>query len=172
MEKVIAELKKTKAKLIFVTTTPIPGGYPDPGEIGPDEKATGRVQKTMERFINPWALEVMSRHPEIEICDQHTLISREKFYASWLSKAGFHKKGENNPFGDLHIGGLLGEPVGRQLARKVLDVLGRENETLAPHGLTQKELDPQRQRPATQNLDMEDFLDLLSNDKRLRSHSL
>ncbi len=172
LEKVIAELKKTKAKLIFVTTTPIPGGYPDPGEIGADEKATGRVQKTMERFINPWALEVMSRHPEIEICDQHTLISREKFYASWLAKAGFHKKGENNPFGDLHIGGLLGEPVGRQLARKVLDVLGRENETLAPHGLTQKELDPQRQRPATQNLDMEDFLDLLSNDKRLRSHSL
>ena len=172
LEKVIAELKKTKAKLIFVTTTPIPGGYPDPGEIGPDEKATGRVQKTMERFINPWALEVMSRHPEIEICDQHTLISREKFYASWLAKAGFHKKGENNPFGDLHIGGLLGEPVGRQLARKVLDVLGRENETLAPHGLTQKELDPQRQRPATQNLDMEDFLDLLSKDKRLRSHSL
>ena len=172
LEKVIAELKKTKAKLIFVTTTPIPGGYPDPGEIGPDEKATGRVQKTMERFINPWALEVMSRHPEIEICDQHTLISREKFYASWLAKAGFRKKGEINPFGDLHIGGLLGEPVGRQLARKVLDVLGRENETLAPHGLTQKELDPQRQRPATQNLDMEDFLDLLSNDKRLRSHSL
>ncbi len=172
LEKVIAELKKTKAKLIFVTTTPIPGGYPDPGEIGPDEKATGRVQKTMERFINPWALEVMSRHPEIEICDQHTLISREKFYASWLAKAGFRKKGEINPFGDLHIGGLLGEPVGRQLARKVLDVLGRENETLAPHGLTQKELDPQRQRSATQNLDMEDFLDLLSNDKRLRSHSL
>ena len=172
LEKVIAELKKTKAKLIFVTTTPIPGGYPDPGEMGPDEKATGRVQKTMERFINPWALEVMSRHPEIEICDQHTLISREKFYASWLAKAGFRKKGEINPFGDLHIGGLLGEPVGRQLARKVLDVLGRENETLAPHGLTQKELDPQRQRSATQNLDMEDFLDLLSNDKRLRSHSL
>ena len=172
LEKVIAELKKTKAKLIFVTTTPIPGGYPDPGEIGADEKATGRVQKTMERFINPWALEVMSRHPEIEICDQHTLISREKFYASWLAKAGFRKKGEINPFGDLHIGGLLGEPVGRQLARKVLDVLGRENETLAPHDLTQKELDPQRQRPATQNLDMEDFLDLLSNDKRLRSHSL
>ena len=114
----------------------------------------------------------MSRHPEIEICDQHTLISREKFYASWLAKAGFRKKGEINPFGDLHIGGLLGEPVGRQLARKVLDVLGRENETLAPHGLTQKELDPQRQRSATQNLDMEDFLDLLSNDKRLRSHSL
>ena len=171
LEKVIAELKKTKAKLIFVTTTPIPSGYPDPSELGPDNKATGRVLKTMERFINPWALEVMSRHPEIEICDQHALISSEKFYATWLKNAGFLKKGENNPFGDLHIGGLLGEPVGRQLARKVLDVLERENEALAPHGLSEKELDRQRQRPATQNSDLEDFLDLLSNDKRLRSYS-
>ena len=172
LEKVIAELKKTKAKLIFVTTTPIPGGYPDPGELGPDEKATGRVQKTMERFLNPWALEVMRRHPEIEICDQHSLISREKFYATWLAKAGFHKKGERNPYGDLHIGGLLGEPVGRQLARKVLDVLGMDNESLGSHGLSEKELAHQRQRPATENLDVEDFLDLLSNDQRLRSHSL
>ena len=170
LEKVIAELKKTKAKLIFVTTTPIPSGYPDPGELGPDNKATGRVQKTMERFINPWALEVMSRHPEIEICDQHALISNEKFYATWLAKAGFHKKGENNPYGDLHIGGLLGQPVGRQLARKVLDVVGRDNESLGSHGLSERELEPKRQRPATQNLDVDDFLDLLVNDQRLRNY--
>ena len=170
LEKVIAELKKTKAKLIFVTTTPIPSGYPDPGELGPDNKATGRVQKTMERFINPWALEVMSRHPEIEICDQHALISNEKFYATWLAKAGFHKKGENNPYGDLHIGGLLGQPVGRQLARKVLDVVGRDNESLGSHGLSERELEPKRQRPATQNLDVDDFLDLLVNDQRLRHY--
>ena len=170
LEKVIAELKKTKAKLIFVTTTPIPSGYPDPGELGPDNKATGRVQKTMERFINPWALEVMSRHPEIEICDQHALISNEKFYATWLAKAGFHKKGENNPYGDLHIGGLLGQPVGRQLARKVLDVVGRDNESLGSHGLSERELEPKRQRPATQNLDVDDFLDLMVNDQRLRNY--
>jgi hypothetical protein len=172
LEKVIIELKKTKAKLIFVTTTPIPGGYPEPGESGPVNKATGRVQKTMERFINPCALEVMNRHPEIEICDQHALISCEKFYKTWLANAGFHIKGEKNAYGDLHIGGLLGEPVGRQLARKVLDILGRENEALAPHGLSEKEVDRHRQRPATENLDVEDFLDLLSNDQRLRSHAL
>ena len=172
LEKVITELKKTKAKLIFVTTTPIPRGYPRPGELGPDNKATGRVQKTMERFINPWALEVMNRHPEIEICDQHALITNEKFYATWLAKAGFHKKGERNPYGDLHIGGLLGQPVGRQLARKVLDVLGRDSESLQSHGLSERELEPGRQRPATENLDVEDFLDLLSNDQRLRSHAL
>ena len=170
MEKVISELKKTGAKLIFVTTTPIPGGYPAPGEPGPEDKAPGRTQKTMERFINPWALEVMGRHPEIEICDQHALISQEKFYATWLKKAGFHKKGERNPYGDLHIGGLLGEPVGRQLARKVLDALGRAGETLSPHGLGDNELDPNRQRPATRDMEVQDFIDLLTNDQRLRKY--
>lgn len=171
LEKVIAELKKTKAKLIFVTTTPIPGGYPRPGKLEPDNKATGRVQKTMERFINPWALEVMSRHPEIEICDQHALISNEKFYSTWLKKAGFHKKGENNPFGDLHIGGLLAEPVGRQLARKVLDILGREEEPLSHHGLVSNDLDPRRQRSATKDIDVDDFSDLLESDQRLRKYT-
>ena len=170
LEKVISELNKTGAKLIFVTTTPIPGGYPRPGELGPDNKATGRVQKTMERFINPWALEVMSRHPEIEICDQHALISHEKFYSTWLKKAGFHKKGQNNPYGDLHIGGLLAEPVGRQLARKVLDVLGRAGEALSPHELGDHELDPNRQRPATRDMVVKDFIDLLTNDQRLRKY--
>ena len=170
LEKVISELNKTGAKLIFVTTTPIPGGYPRPGELGPDNKATGRVQKTMERFINPWALEVMSRHPEIEICDQHALISHEKFYSTWLKKAGFHKKGQNNPYGDLHIGGLLAEPVGRQLARKVLDVLGRAGEALCPHELGDHELDPNRQRPATRDMVVKDFIDLLTNDQRLRKY--
>ena len=170
LEKVIVELKKTKAKLIFVTTTPIPGGYPESGELGLDDKATGRVQKTMERFINPWAQEVMSRHTEIEICDQHALISNEKFYATWLKKAGFHKKGENNPYGDLHIGGLLAEPVGRQLARRVLDILGREKESLSPHKLTSNDLDPKRQRSATKEIDADDFTDLLESDQRLRKY--
>ena len=172
MEKVISELKKTKAKLIFVTTTPIPGGYPEPGELGPDEKATGRVQKTMERFINPWALEVIRRHPKIEICDQHALILNEQFYSVWLNKAGFIERGENNPFGDLHIGGLLGEPVGRQLARKVLDILGREEEALGPHGLGENELDPKRQRASTSGMDVADFIELLSSDQRLRKYNL
>jgi hypothetical protein len=124
----------------------------------------------MERFINPWALEVVSRHPDIEICDQHALISNEKFYSVWLEKAGFIKKGEKNPFGDLHIGGLLGEPVGRQLARKVLDVLGREDEPLSSHGLVANDLDPKRQRSATKDIDLDDFSDLLESDQRLRKY--
>ena len=168
LEAVIAELEKTGAKLIFVTTTPIPRGYPEPGELDAEGRASGRVQETMKRFINPWALEVMARHPEIRICHQHDLISEETFYRNWMDKAGTDEPGEKNPVGDLHIGGLLAEPVGRQLARSVLDALGREDEALAPHQLSENELDPDRQRPATEGLDVEDFLDLLTNDDRLR----
>ncbi len=171
LEKVIAELKKTKAKLIFVTTTPIPGAYPGPAEIGDDGRASGRSQKTMEKFINPWALEVMARHPEISICDQHSLIKSEKFYASWMKNAGFIDKAIRNDYGDLHIGGLLAEPAGRQLARRVLDVLGRSDEALSPHGLTENDLNPERQRPATKGMDAADFVDLLTNDKRLRMYN-
>lgn len=170
LEKVIAELNKTKAKLIFVTTTPIPGGYPEPAEIGDDGRASGRAQKTMEKFINPWALEVMARHPEIKICDQHSLIKSEKFYATWMAKAGFIDKAIRNDYGDLHIGGLLAEPAGRQLARRVLDVLGRNEEALSPHGLTENDLNPDRQRPATKAMDAADFVDLLTNDERLRKY--
>ena len=168
LETVIAELKKTGAELIFVTTTPIPRGYPYPGELDAEGRASGRVQETMKRFINPWALEVMARHPEIAICDQHSLILNEPFYDTWMAEAGTKEKEEKNPVGDLHIGGLLAEPVGRQLARSVLDILGREGEALAPHQLSENDLDPERQRPATAGLDVNDFLDLLTNDGRLR----
>lgn len=164
----IEELKKTEAKLIFVTTTPIPRGYPEPGTMGEDGRATGRVQETMERFINPWALEVMARHPGITICDQHALITNEAFYANWMEKAGTKDPREKNPLGDLHIGGLLAEPVGRQLGRAVLDVLGRKDEELNPHGLSENDLDPNRQRSATEGLDVSDFVDLLTSDERLR----
>jgi hypothetical protein len=171
LETVIAELKKTKAKLIFVTTTPIPGGYPEAGELGEDGRASGRRQETMKRFINPWALEVMALHPEIEICDQHALISNEKFFTEWLKNAGTIVKGDSNPYGDLHIGGLLAEPAGRQLARKVLDVSGREGEALSPHLLNENDLNPDRQRAATKGMDADDFVDLLTSDDRLRSYN-
>lgn len=171
LEMVISELKKTNARLIFVTTTPIPRGYPEPGSLTEDGRASGRVQDTMKRFINPWALEVMARHPEIEICDQHSMIENEPFYATWMNKAGRRQNDESNPYGDLHIGGLLAEPAGRQLARKVLDVLGRKDEPLAPHALTENDLNPERQRAATKGLDVKDFVDLLTNDARLRKYN-
>ena len=171
LETIITELKKTKAKLIYVTTTPIPQGYAEAGEIGEDGKATGRVQQTMKRYINPWALEVMKRHPEISICDQHSMIVNEAFYGIWMAKAGTKSGRSSKEYGDLHIGGLLGQPAGRQLARAVLDKLGRAGEMLSPHSLSDHDLDPDRQRAATRGMDVEDFLDLLNSDKRLRKYN-
>jgi hypothetical protein len=111
----------------------------------------------------------MARHPEIKICDQHALISNEAFYATWMAKAGFHKKGENNPYGDLHIPGLLSQPVGRQLARLVLDTLGREKESLNLHSVSENDL---KFNPAAlSGRDPVDFLDLLTKDARLRKYN-
>lgn len=171
LEAIISELKKTKAKLVFVTTTPIPRGYPEPQDLRSDGTAPGRVQKTISRFINPWALEVMARYPEIGICDQHALLASEPFYATWMDAAGAADRDKKNSYGDLHIGGILAEPAGRLLARRVLDILGYEEAALAASSLTAKDLDPDRQRPATTGMDVDDLIDLLNNDERLRKYN-
>ena len=171
LEAVISELKKTKAELVFVTTTPIPGGYPGPEDLQRDGRAPGRVQQTMSRFINPWALEVIARYPEIGICDQHALLTHEPFYATWMEAAGTVGKSKKNIYGDLHIGGILAEPAGRILARRVLDILGQEEPLLMASPLTVGQLDPDRQRPATKGLDVEDFIELLHKNERLRKYN-
>ncbi|MCH1440639.1 MAG: SGNH/GDSL hydrolase family protein [Rubripirellula sp.] len=171
LETVISELRKTRAKLVFVTTTPIPRGYPGPEDLQSDDRAPGRVQQTMSRFINPWALEVMARYPEIGICDQHALLTSEPFYATWMEAAGRADKSKSNSYGDLHIGGILSEPAGRLLARRVLDILDQEETPLADSPLTLGQLDPDRQRPATKGLDVDDFIDLLNKDERLRKYN-
>lgn len=171
LETVISELRKTGAKLVFVTTTPIPRGYPGPENLRSDGRAPGRVQQTMSRFINPWALEVMARYPDIGICDQHALLTSEPFYATWLQSAGFVDKNKKNSFGDLHIGGILAEPAGRLLARRVLDILGQGETTLAESRLKIDKFDPARQRPATRGIDVDDFFNLLNKDERLRKYN-
>ncbi|MGI9465835.1 MAG: hypothetical protein ACR2OA_01795 [Rubripirellula sp.] len=171
LEKVISELRKTKAKLVFVTTTPIPRGYPEPENLQRDGRAPGRVQQTMSRFINPWALEVMAKHPEIGICDQHALLTSEPFYATWMEAAGTADQSKKNSYGELHIGGILAEPAGRILARRVLDILGQEETALAASRLSIHELDPDRQRPATEGMDADDLVDLLNKDERMRQYN-
>jgi hypothetical protein len=173
MEGVIKILAKSKAKLIYVTTCPVPGGYqlaPDPIDKGGETKAPGRKHGVMKKYINPWAMEVLARHPEITICDQYALVAGEKFYKPWHENSGA-KNGKGNEYGDVHLGGLLSQPIGRQLARTVLDVMGRKNESLAPIGITDRDLDPKRQRPSTKSMDTKDYLDLLKSDRRLRKYN-
>ena len=52
-----------------------------------------------------------------------------------------------------------------------MDVMGRKDEKLSPPAVTERDLDPKRQRPATKDFDPADYLDLLSSDKRLRQFS-
>jgi hypothetical protein len=171
LETVISELEKTKAKLVFVTTTPIPRGYPGPNDRQSDGRAPGRIQQTMKRFINPWALEVIARHPDIGICDQHALLTNEPFYATWMDSAGNSGDGKKNPYGDLHIGGVLAEPAGRILARRILDALGKEEVPLSASSLSANDLDAKRQRPATKGMDTDDFTDLMNLNERLRRYN-
>jgi hypothetical protein len=174
LERIIVILRKTGAKLIYVTTCPIPQGYPTAPAPSAHKagahKGPGRASGTMEMYMNPWALEVMARHPDIAICDQHSLIESETFYKKWFTNAG-SKAGKGNEYGDLHIPGLLSEPVGRQLARMVLDVLGRRGESLTPSVVSERDLAANRQRPSTQDMDVADFRDLLDSNTRLRKYN-
>ena len=113
LEAVIRELKKTRAKLIWVTTCPVPRGFPPAGDLASDGKAPRRTSGVMEKYLNPWALEVMKKHPEIAICDQWQFVKDhgKDTYADWW-------KGQN-----VHFGGEAADALGRLLARDVLGAL-------------------------------------------------
>ena len=67
----------------------------------------------MEKFLNPWALEVMKRHPEISICDQWQFVKdheKDLYNYWWYSK-------------DVHFGSGLNDPLGRFLAEHVANVM-------------------------------------------------
>ena len=63
----------------------------------------------MEKYLNPWAAEVMARHPEISICDQWQFVKDNEggLYTSWWA-------GKN-----VHFGGKPADALGRFLADHV-----------------------------------------------------
>ena len=67
----------------------------------------------MEQYLNPWALEVMARHPEIAICDQWGFVrDREaSLFRDWWQGR------------DVHFGGSSADALGEFLAEHVLDVM-------------------------------------------------
>ena len=95
LEAIIVELKKTDARLVWVTTCPVPNGY-DAAAGLQDGKAPGRVAGVMKTYLNPWALEVMKRHPEISICDQWQYCKdrQESLYKDWWAGKNVHFGGE------------------------------------------------------------------------------
>jgi hypothetical protein len=120
LEEVITKLKNTGAELIYVTTAPVPKGYPpasgllDRGTKG--MCAPGRTYGVMEKYINPWALEVIRRHPEIAICDHWQVVKAGKadLYKEWW-------KGKNVHF----QGAELNTPLAQALVEEVFKSLKR-----------------------------------------------
>ena len=112
LEKIITELKKTKAKLIWVTTCPVPNGFSTAGEMSKEGRALGPMAGVMEKFLNPWAFEVMEKHPEISICDQWQFVKDNGngiYKDFWASK-------------DVHFRGEPAEKLGEFLGKHVLEV--------------------------------------------------
>ncbi len=107
--KIITELKKTKAELIWVTTCPVPNGYDPAGSLNANGKAPGRTAGVMRKYLNPWALEVVKRHPEISICDQWQFVKDNPggLYTNWWTGKNVHFNGKPADA----LGKFLGEHV-------------------------------------------------------------
>ncbi len=113
LEAVIEELEKTKAKLIWVTTCPVPRGFPKSGGLDENGRAPKRTSGVMENFLNPWALEIMKRHPDISICDQWQFVKDHEndIYKDWWTTS------------DVHFGGEQATALGGVLADQVLKIM-------------------------------------------------
>ena len=112
LEKIITELKKTKAKLIWVTTCPVPNGFPPAADLIKEGRSPGRTAGVMEKFLNPWALEVMKKHSEISICDQWQFVKDNEdgiYKEFWAGK-------------DVHFNGNPAYKLGEFLGKHVLQV--------------------------------------------------
>ncbi|MBG87818.1 MAG: hypothetical protein CMO80_13070 [Verrucomicrobiales bacterium] len=114
LENVIQQLKPTGAKLIWVSTCPVPNGYDAAGALK-NGRAPGRTAGVMNKYLNPWALEVIRRHPEISICDQWQFVKDQESgrYEQWWHGKNVHFKGE-----PAHA---LGRMLGAHVA-KLMDV--------------------------------------------------
>jgi len=91
LEKEIAILKKTGAKLIWCTTTPVPT----------DIKSEYARRKGAAKEFNEAALEVMKRHPEILINDLHGLVGEAFVFNDWWDTKDphFYKPEEQQALG-------------------------------------------------------------------------
>ena len=112
IEAVIIELEKTNAKLIWVTTCPVPTGFRPAGNLTARGKAPRRTAGVMRKYLNPWAMEVIARHPAITVCDHWQFVHdhRSDLFLQWW-------KGKN-----VHFRGKQAAALGRHLAAHVLKV--------------------------------------------------
>ena len=80
LEKQIAILRKTGAKLIWCTTTPVPN----------DNKSTYARRKGASAEFNAAALDVIRHHPDILVSDLHGLIDSSPIFDNWRKQDDVH----------------------------------------------------------------------------------
>jgi len=116
LERVIAELEKTKAKLIWVTTCPVPNGFGKAGALDANGNAPGRTAGVMQKYLNPWAMEVMKRYPKISICDQwrYCKDNENGIYKDWWAGKNVHFRVEPADA----LGKFLGQHVAKVMKKK------------------------------------------------------
>jgi len=114
LDQLAARLKNTKAKLIWVPTCPVPNGFDKAGALDANGKAPGRTAGVMQKYLNPWALEVMKKHPEISICDQWQFVKDNAggLYTDWWAGKNVHFSREPADA----LGKFLGQHVAKVMA--------------------------------------------------------
>ena len=92
LEKEIAILKKTGAKLIWCSTTPVPN----------HNKGQYARRKGAEKEFNEAAREVMKRHPEILINDLAQVVNESPVFDKWreTKDVHFYQKEEQKALGE------------------------------------------------------------------------
>jgi hypothetical protein len=104
LEKEIAIMRKTGAKLIWCSTTPVPN----------DNKATYARRQGAEREFNNAALEVMKRHPEILVTDLQQVVDSSAVFDNWRkgNDVHFYKEEEQSL-----LGGAVAATLRKALAK-------------------------------------------------------
>ena len=112
LEAIIRRLEQTGARLVWVTSTPVPQGYGTEDVYHPG----------VSRKLNAAALEVVKRHPGILVFDAWQLVKdgEQGRYSEWW---------QGN---DLHISGELARPLAEGLAATVLGALVQTGEQMQP----------------------------------------
>lgn len=109
LEQEIQIMKRTGAKLVWCTTTPVPNR----GSVWGDPPM-GR-QKDADMVFNEAAMEVIALYPEIEVSDVNAFIRKEPAFDKWR---------EGN---DVHFWGKPeSELLGKAVAEGILSALGRK----------------------------------------------
>ena len=98
LEKLITNLRKTGAKLIWCSTTPVPN----------HNKGTYARRKGAAKEFNDAALEVMKNHPDILITDLWGVIGESSTFDAWRKQndVHFYKDEERKVLGEAVAAGI------------------------------------------------------------------